>query len=616
MRRYFHQLGLFPSFLVFIFDIKFISIINYFIIMKTKLIATLIIFLNITFNLNSQSSTFEWAKSIGGIRQDYSSSVVVDSLGNSYISGVYRATVDFDPGPGVYSLTAVNTISGSGFPFGDLFILKLDPSGNFVWVKTIEGPGHSECKSMRLDKKGNIYLTGLFTDQIDCDPGIGIFNLSCSVDSTDAMAIKLNPNGDLLWAKQLGSNFRDGGGAMDFDSNSNVYFSGLFNGTVDFDPSSGVSNLTAIGRYDSYIVKFDSNGNFVWVKSIEARSTESGHDIAVDKFNNIYYCGDFEKTIDFDPGSAIYNLSPIGLRNSFLLKLDQNGDFIWVKSFVGTVVGDTFTTSSIATVVTDFSGNLYVIGTYSGNIDFDPNSGVNAPANSNFKGPMYISKLDNDGNLLWVNRYGDSLGRSIPYNLSIDHLGNVYATGSYFGSMDFDLSSGTNIFTAFSNADNFIMRVDSLGNDNWAAGFGGNGMEWATECAIDRNGNVYTTGVFWGTSDFDPSSNQLNFTSLGSRDCFIHKMSQPNFLGLENPKSKNTVTIFPNPNNGQFTIQSKTKGNYFVLNELGQVLQTFQTNGENKYSVDLKGLANGIYFLKGKNGEQLVNEKIVVNNYE
>jgi hypothetical protein len=79
--------------------------------------------------------------------------------------------------------------------------------------------------------------------------------------------------------------------------------------------------------------------------------------------------------------------------------------------------------------------------------------------------------------------------------------------------------------------------------------------------------------------------------------------------------NKKTLSVFPNPNNGQFTIQSKTKGDYVILNELGQTLQTFQTNGENNYSVNLKGLANGIYFLKGKNGEQVVNEKIVVANY-
>jgi hypothetical protein len=78
--------------------------------------------------------------------------------------------------------------------------------------------------------------------------------------------------------------------------------------------------------------------------------------------------------------------------------------------------------------------------------------------------------------------------------------------------------------------------------------------------------------------------------------------------------NKKMFSVFPNPNNGQFTIQSKTKGDYVILNELGQTLQAFQTNGENKYSVDLKSLSNGIYFLKGKNGEQLVNEKIVITN--
>src|SRR5262245_6634547 len=98
----------------------------------------------------SQSSDFLWAKGIGGQNDELGWSVATDASGNIYCTGMFRGTVDFDPGPGVYTLT------GNG-----CFIFKLDSAGNFSWAKQFAG-GYTHCTSIAVDHSGSVITTGSF----------------------------------------------------------------------------------------------------------------------------------------------------------------------------------------------------------------------------------------------------------------------------------------------------------------------------------------------------------------------------------------------------------------------------------------------------------------------
>ncbi len=147
----------------------------------------LIFFLTgLTLISKAQNASFVWAKQIGGTGWDKGSSVGVDASGNIYATGYFENTVDFDPGPDTYKLTAAGN--------SDLIVYKLNTAGNFIWVKQMKGVDNASSSfgnSISLDAIGNIYTTGSFQGAVDFNPGSGIYNLS-STSSDDIFVHKMS----------------------------------------------------------------------------------------------------------------------------------------------------------------------------------------------------------------------------------------------------------------------------------------------------------------------------------------------------------------------------------------------------------------------------------------
>ena len=146
------------------------------------------------------------------------------------ITGQFSITADFDPGTNTYNLTAVNGI--------DMFVLKMSPNGNLIWVKKIGGNSNEIGKSITSDINGNIYTTGYFRSQTDFDPGASTYNLT-NIGLRDIFIQKLDANGNFQWAKQMGGTGDDEGNSITTDINGYVYTTGSFQRTVDFDPDTG-----------------------------------------------------------------------------------------------------------------------------------------------------------------------------------------------------------------------------------------------------------------------------------------------------------------------------------------------------------------------------------------
>src|SRR5690606_1414173 len=114
-------------------------------------------------------------------------------------------------------------------------------------------------------------------------------------------------------------------------TSGNVYTAGTFIGTADFDPGAGVYYLSSEGDMDIFIQKLDTNGNFVWAKSMGGINWDYGYSVAVDVSGNVYTTGSFRETVDFDPGAGIYNLTSQGGTDIFIQKLDADGNFVWAN---------------------------------------------------------------------------------------------------------------------------------------------------------------------------------------------------------------------------------------------------------------------------------------------
>ncbi|MCG8576664.1 MAG: hypothetical protein MI810_17430, partial [Flavobacteriales bacterium] len=146
-------------------------------------------FLSISVIGNAQS--FDWVASSGAIGWDKAYSITTDADGNTYTTGHFQGTVDFDPGSGEYDLASAGE--------NDVFVQKLDADGNFVWALSFGGLFADRGRSIATDASGNVYLTGFFDGTVDFDPGSGDFDLTSEGDR-DVFLQKLDASGNFEWA--------------------------------------------------------------------------------------------------------------------------------------------------------------------------------------------------------------------------------------------------------------------------------------------------------------------------------------------------------------------------------------------------------------------------------
>jgi hypothetical protein len=265
------------------------------------------------------SGNFVWAKKMGGTASDGGLAITLDGSGNIYTSGWFMGTVDFDPGAGTYNLS---TSSSSD---GDIFVSRLDNSGNFAWAKRMGGTGIESGNAIAVDAGGNVYTTGDFSGTSDFDPDTGIYNLSSIANQYDIFVSKLDSSGNFAWAKQMGGALADFGYGIAVDASGNAYTTGYFNSaTADFDPGTGTYDLTCFGVKDIFISKLDSSGNFIWAGQLGGADYDDGFGITVDGVGNVYSCGNFRSTGDFDPSAGTYYLTCPGFgANTFIVKLSD-----------------------------------------------------------------------------------------------------------------------------------------------------------------------------------------------------------------------------------------------------------------------------------------------------
>ncbi len=480
-----------------------------------KTFTLLILVLILSNTVTAQQPEFQWVRNMGGSYIVHLLSMNVDTDGNVYSTGNFTGTADFDPGQGTYNLTSAGTYNQDGF------ISKLDASGNFVWAKQIGGTQSESGNSIAMDAYGNVYTLGGFSGTVDFDPGAGAYNLTSA--SYTGFICKLDTDGNFIWAKQFGNNTMS---SIAVDASGNVYTTGLFTGTTDFDPGTTTYNLSSAGSVDHFVSKWDTDGNFIWAKQFAGKSTGNESYLTLDGAGNVYITGTFFGTVDFDPGPGTHILIPPGYASEiFVCKLDADGNFIWAKNMGGT--GHEYGRS----IAVDASGNVYTTGSFAGTADFDPDAGAyNLTAAGNYD--IFISKLDVSGNFLWAKRMGSDFVPSVlpgaleeGKSIAIDVSGNIYTTGSFTQTADFDPGAGTYNLTSAGDCDIFISKLNANGNFIWAGDIGASGSDNGRAISLDASGNFYTAGDFQGIADFNPLAGVSNLTAVGSVDIFVLKMS-------------------------------------------------------------------------------------------
>jgi len=365
----------------------------------------------------------EWVKRIMISPSDYA----IDSSGNHYITGQFKGTVDFDPGPGIVEYTSYYNANA--------FLIKLDPNGELLWVLTWkDNPYYVDPILAVSGDLSAVYMAGVFEGIFDFDPGVNV-DEHTSISYEDGFLMKISSDSQYEWTQTWGCGVHDPMRDVVVDGNGNPIVCGSFNGIVDMDPGPGEEFHDSEIYGATFLIKLDSDGVFQWARSFSAYIDQYGRHLAVDSNNNIYLIGDFMYVVDFDPGTPMDVRTSNGSSDIFFTRYDPYGNYQWVLTWGGAGSDNAWG------INIDQFDNVYINGKFEETVDMDPGPGIDehtVPGGSN-DDDVFMSRFTLDGIYIEVSIWRSNVGGPMAF----DHLGNIYFANTWgyffsFSPLDFD----------------------------------------------------------------------------------------------------------------------------------------------------------------------------------
>jgi Beta-propeller repeat/PEP-CTERM motif len=383
-----------------------------------------------------------------------------------------------------------------------------EESYQIAWSRQLGTSADDVSNSVATDAFGYIYTSGNTSGSLG----------GTNAGGTDAYLAKYNPDGSLLWTKQLGTSSLDKSNSVAMDTHGDAYISGYTHGNL-------------AGNYgsfcDAFLAKYDSAGNCRRIKQLSTNNLDSyysSYSVAVDTFGNAFISG-YKKIRSLGNPNKSY---------AFLAKYNSAGNLLW-NELIGTSSG-----SYSYSVATDTSGNAYISGDTYGSL-----GGINAGGKD-----TYLAKYDTEGNLLWTQQLGTS-GKDYSRSVAVDAFGNAYISGSTEGNL-----GGVNA----GDFDAFLAKYDPEGNLLWTQQLGTGREDYSRSIAVDVFGNAYISGSTEGS---------LGGINAGSFDVFLAKYDMTGNLlwteqyGTSASDESNSVTVDAL---GNVLISGYTNGSLYGIN--------------------------------------------------
>jgi len=364
---------------------------------------------------SDNNGNFPWAVKAGGISVDSGYGITTDGSGNIIVVGAFAGTATFEN---------TNLTSSAS---DDIFIAKYDGNGNLLWVRSDGGTQLDRANSVVIDDQGNCLVTGYFSETASFGDSTFVAG-----GQYDVFIAKYDMNGNFIWAKQAGGPFFDEGNDIAVDPQGDVFITGRFSNTAAF----GDTSLTSTRLFNSFVAKYDTDGNFLWARKAGGRD-DFAYGIATDNLGNSMVTGYFQQTGNFSGTS----LTSAGSGDIYVAKYDPDGELLWVRQAGGGDLDQGFAIAS------DNSGNVAVSGFFVGTATFGDTT-----LTSTFK-DVFIAKYDTDGNLIQVAQTGDA-GSEEANGIATDGLGNTYITGLFEGPVSF----GTTMLNSPGQVDIFLAK--------------------------------------------------------------------------------------------------------------------------------------------------------------
>ena len=389
--------------------------------------------------ISAQTVETAWISKYNGPGNNYdeATGIAIDGEGNVYVTG--------------YSF-------GSDTTGNDYATVKYNSDGVEQWVQRYNGPGNGDdyAYAIAVDGEGNVYVSG---------SSFG------STTDFDYATLKYNSDGVEQWTRRYDGPAHGGDWASSLavDEQGNVYVTGG-------DYSSGNTDFATL--------KYDSAGNEKWIRRYNGpgNSLDACYSIAVDGSGNVFVTGES------------YNAANFG--DYVTIKYNSAGDTLWLRRYDG----PDHNNEQPYHLVIDGQSNVYVTGASYGGSGF---------------GMDYATlKYNSDGDSLWVRRYnGPGSDADIAFSIAVDEHGNVYVTGESWSGTTDDIAT---------------IKYNSVGAEQWVQRYNGpgNNGDYGRSVAVDGQGNVYVTGWSFASDTTGDDYATIKYDSAGVEQ-WVQKYNGP-----------------------------------------------------------------------------------------
>jgi len=453
-------------------------------------------------SINSFSQNWQWVKNAGGPASDKGTDIDSDDAGNLYVSGYYNV------GQPAYMTVNFGSITPATDWGKEGFIAKMDPAGNWLWVKPAIGGWDERVLGLCVDKvNGYIYATGTTWVWLN-----SFSNCSLMTGSADEIFVgKFDLNGNCIWLINCGTDGDDHGYDMVTDKAGNIYLTGFLGDHYGYYGNPGYFGSIVVPMppgqdSTSFVTKISPAGVFQWVRTFNAIDAERDNRIAVDTLSNVYVAGGFWGTKDF--GSTVVTSN--GGVDIFVIKFDSNGNQIWVET-TGGLLDD-----RANSITVDKYNDVYVTGEFRDVVPFDSDT------LNNYGGPngrdIFVAKMKTNGNWVWAKRAGSKGGGDRGNRIVSNTKGDLFVTGQFSDTAKF----GGNI--TLNNTDMyqvFVAGIDTSGTWKWAIQGGGSGDDRGNGLTTYDSCYVYACGYYPSAAQFG----SIPLSNYGGKDIFVGKIS-------------------------------------------------------------------------------------------
>jgi len=390
-----------------------------------------------------------WAIQFGTTRDDNAIAVRRAPSGNLYVTG----STDGD-------------LFGTGAGEEDLYVAKYTPGGQLLWSRQIGSPAH-EWAGLYVDQNENLYLYGETTGEL-YGPEFG---------QEDAFVVKMNQDGTVLWAKQVGTPEADAACGVAVDGQGSVFVAYSTAGSL-------FGTNSDLGYDDLCLAKYDKDGNLLWSVQIGTEGDDVVNDITLGTDGCVYVTGHTGGLFGTDDG----------VDDVFIAKYSPTGQLQWGRQYTSSLMSD-------ATAIRAAEdGSIYVGGWC--NVSDTPNDS---------EADGFLARYDSFGNQLWKR----VISSPCPEGVQVLALGpgsQVYAAGFTTGHLYAQNAGEPDTYQ-----DVFVVRFDQLGSQTWSHQFGTCADDWPLGMDVGSQGVIYICGVTRGS---------LYGTNLGKEDAFLATFSQ------------------------------------------------------------------------------------------